>query len=67
MQRIFPAARAGDRFGMADMIRPAGEEKAADGVQNTGIAVIGHGTTRRQFDSIDPAGSYIERRSQIEL
>ena len=43
MQRITLAGLALDLLGMADMIRPAGEEEAGDRMQDTGIAIVGHG------------------------
>jgi hypothetical protein len=52
---------------MADMVGSAGEEKAADGMQDAGIAVIGHGAAGRKLDATDPAGADVERRGQVEL
>ncbi|MNZ94990.1 hypothetical protein D3C78_1141130 [compost metagenome] len=67
MQRIStPLTVAIDRFGMADMVGTAGEQKAFQRMVDTRIAIIGNGAAGRDINAIDDAGADIENGGFIE-
>lgn len=67
MQRIStPLALTADRFGMADMIGTAGEQKAFQRMVDARIAVIWNGTAGCDVDTIDNTAANIENGGFIE-
>jgi hypothetical protein len=67
MQRIStPLALTADRFGVADMIGTAGEQKAFQRMVNARITIIWNGATGRDVYAIDNTGTNIENGGFIE-
>ncbi|MNL38746.1 hypothetical protein D3C87_1609820 [compost metagenome] len=68
MQRIFPAIRvAGNRFRMADMVRPARKQKSFQRMVDTRITIVGNRTAGSDISVVNKAFSDIQNRALVEL